>query len=122
MSVSPLSHKSRKAVPVQQPDLIWLNGDVIPMSDATVGVEDRGYQFADGVYEVIRIYNGRPFTLREHMERLGRSADGIRMPLPLSTADIGREIANFLPRTDVRDGMIYLQATRGVSPRNHVFP
>src|SRR4051794_29698438 len=71
--VTSLAQNHGRRCPVQQQDLIWLNGDVIPMADASVGVEDRGYQFADGIYEVIRIYNGRPFTLREHMERLGRS-------------------------------------------------
>jgi D-alanine transaminase len=106
----------------QQQQLIWLNGDVIPMTEASIGVEDRGYQFADGIYEVVRLYNGRPFTLAEHMERLGRSADGIAMPLPMTPDAIGREIVKFLPRTGVREGMIYLQATRGVAPRNHVFP
>jgi D-alanine transaminase len=92
------------------------------MSEARVGVEDRGYQFADGVYEVVRFYNGRTFTLREHMERLQRSADGIHMKLPMSVDAIGRAIADFLPRTSLRDGTIYLQATRGVAPRNHLFP
>ena len=59
--------------------LVWINGDVRLMSQVHIGVEDRGFQFADGIYEVVRIYNGRPFTLREHMERLGRSAEGLRL-------------------------------------------
>lgn len=107
---------------MQQQELIWLNGDVIPMSNASIGVEDRGYQFADGVYEVVRLYNGVPFTLGEHMERLQRSADGIHMPLPMRVEAIGQAIRNFIPRTGIREGMIYLQATRGASPRNHKFP
>ena len=102
--------------------LVWLNGSIVPMSEARVGVEDRGYQFADGVYEVVRFYNGRTFTLREHMERLQRSADGIHMKLPMSVDSIGQAIETFLPRAGVRDGTIYLQATRGVAPRNHLFP
>ena len=102
--------------------LVWFNGDILPMSAAQVGVEDRGFQFADGVYEVVRLYNGRPFTLREHMERLQRSADGIKLSLPMSVAEIGDAIVNFIPRTGVREGSIYLQATRGVAPRNHLFP
>ena len=102
--------------------LVWLNGSVVPMSEARVGVEDRGYQFADGVYEVVRFYNGRTFTLREHMERLQRSADGIHMKLPMSVDAIGQAIETFIPRAGVRDGTIYLQATRGVAPRNHLFP
>jgi D-alanine transaminase len=102
--------------------LVWLNGSVVPMSEARVGVEDRGYQFADGVYEVVRFYNGRTFTLREHMARLQRSADGIHMKLPMSVDSIGQAIETFIPRAGVRDGTIYLQATRGVAPRNHLFP
>jgi D-alanine transaminase len=103
-------------------ELIWINGDVMPLADARVGVEDRGYQFADGVYEVIRLYDGRPFTLREHLERLGRSAAGIDMELAMNPEALAGEIARFIPRSGVRDGMIYLQATRGCAPRNHLFP
>ena len=103
-------------------ELIWINGDVMPLADARVGVEDRGYQFADGVYEVIRLYDGGPFTLREHLERLEKSAAGIVMPLPLSREALATEIRKFLPRAGVRDGMVYLQATRGPAPRNHIFP
>jgi D-alanine transaminase len=103
-------------------ELIWINGVVSPLAEARVGVEDRGYQFADGVYEVIRLYDGRPFTLREHLERLERSAAGIRMNLGTDAHALAAEITRFIPRTGVRDGMIYLQATRGCSARNHLFP
>jgi D-alanine transaminase len=103
-------------------EMIWMNGDVMPLAEAKVGVEDRGYQFADGVYEVIRLYDGRPFTLREHLERLEKSGAGIRMPLPMSAGALAAEVQKFIPRTGVRDGMVYLQATRGCSARNHVFP
>ena len=102
--------------------LVWLNGSIVPMSEARVGVEDRGYQFADGVYEVVRFYNGRTFTLREHMERLARSAEGLHLKLPMSVDAIGQAIETFIPRAGLRDGTIYLQATRGVAPRNHLFP
>ena len=102
--------------------LVYFNGAVVPMSQAHVGVEDRGFQFADGIYEVIRCYNGRTFTLREHMERLHRSADGIGLSLSMKVEEIGRAVTEFVPRTGVRDGTIYLQATRGVAPRNHLFP
>ena len=103
-------------------EMIWINGDVMPLADARVGIEDRGYQFADGVYEVIRLYEGRPFTLREHLERLEKSAAGIRMTLPLARDALAGEILKFLRRTPVRDGMVYLQATRGCAARNHAFP
>src|SRR5687767_14512414 len=103
-------------------EMIWINGVVSPLADAKVGVEDRGYQFADGVYEVIRLYDGRPFTLREHLERLEKSAAGIRMTLPMSVAALSSEIIQFAERTQIRDGMVYLQATRGCAARNHIFP
>ncbi len=103
-------------------ELVWLNGEVVPMAEARVGIEDRGYQFADGVYEVIRIYGGRTFTLREHLERLERSARDIAIALPMTARHLAEEIERFLPRSGVRDGMVYLQVTRGCAPRNHVFP
>ena len=103
-------------------ELVWINGDVHPLADARVGVEDRGYQFADGVYEVIRLYDGRPFTLREHLERLERSAAGIQMKLGMDRDALAAEILRFVPRSGVREGMIYLQATRGCAARNHLFP
>src|SRR2546426_12174614 len=103
-------------------ELIWINGVVTPLAEARINVEDRGFQFADGVYEVIRVYDGQPFTLREHLERLERSAAGIQMNLAMDREAIAAEILRFVPRTRVRDGMIYLQATRGFSARNHLFP
>jgi D-alanine transaminase len=103
-------------------DLIWLNGETIPMADARLGVEDRGFQFADGVYEVIRLYGGKPFTLAEHLDRLRKSAAGIQLAMPLTPEALAAEIRKFIPRTGTGDGMIYLQLTRGVCPRNHLFP
>src|SRR5579864_4570729 len=101
---------------------IWMNGETIAMSEARVGVEDRGFQFADGVYEVIRLYRGRPFTLEPHLERLERSAAGIELAVPLARAALAAEIVKLVSKSGVRDGMVYLQLTRGVAPRNHLFP
>jgi D-alanine transaminase len=103
-------------------ELIWLNGETIGMSEARLGVEDRGYQFADGVYEVVRLYNGRPFTLDEHLERLDRSCAGIMLRPPIARTDLAREITGFVPKTGMKEGMVYLQVTRGCCPRNHIFP
>jgi D-alanine transaminase len=101
---------------------IWLNGEIMPLAEARVGVEDRGFQFADGVYEVIRLYNGKPFTLEQHLQRLERSAAGIDLKIPLDSASLTREIRALLTRCQLGDGMIYLQLTRGQSTRNHIFP
>src|ERR1051326_2772072 len=103
-------------------DLIWINGETLPRSEARIDVEDRGFQFADGVYEVVRLYGGRPFTLREHLERLQRSAEGIQLTVPLTSEALSAQIAKLLAISDLRDGMVYLQLTRGAAPRNHLFP
>ncbi|MDP9172885.1 MAG: aminotransferase class IV [Planctomycetota bacterium] len=101
---------------------IWFNGEITPLAEARVSVEDRGFQFADGVYEVIRLYNGKPFGLDKHLARLKRSAGGIELGVPLETAALEREIHRLLARAAVPEGMIYLQLTRGAAARNHVFP
>src|SRR6266496_1671851 len=102
--------------------LIWFNGEIVPFDNARIGVEDRGFQFADGVYEVVRFYNGRPFTMREHLERLARSAEGIKLSLPTPIEQLEHEISEYIPRCGMREGYIYLQLTRGVAERNHRFP
>jgi D-alanine transaminase len=106
---------------------IWFNGRVMPISEARVSVEDRGFQFADGVYEVIKLYGGKPFALAEHLARLQRSAAGIELQPPLQQAALADEIVSFIGGgvgggIGSGEGMIYLQLTRGVSPRNHLFP
>jgi D-alanine transaminase len=103
-------------------ELIWLNGEIIPMSDARISPEDRGFQFADGVYEVVRLYAGKPFTLDEHLQRLEKSAAGIELAVPLGRAQLKSEIQRFLKQAGEFEGMIYLQLTRGQAPRNHIFP
>jgi D-alanine transaminase len=103
-------------------EVIWLNGEIIPMSEARISPEDRGFQFADGVYEVVRLYAGRPFTLDEHLARLERSAAELKLTLPIPTPQLKAEIARLTQQSGVADGMIYLQLTRGHAPRNHRFP
>lgn len=103
-------------------DLIWLNGEIIPMSEARLGIEDRGFQFADGVYEVLRLYNGKAFAQMEHLARLEQSAAGIQLSLPIAPASLAAEIKKLIAASGVSDGMIYLQLTRGEAPRNHIFP
>src|SRR5688500_17235324 len=92
--------------------LIWINGEILQKKDARIAVDDRGYQFADGVYEVIRVYAGRPFTLAEHLKRLERSAAGVQIPLPIGTTDLEAEIRTFIEKQVPKDGMIYVQLTR----------
>jgi D-alanine transaminase len=101
---------------------VWLNGEITAMSEARISVEDRGFQFADGVYEVIRLYNGRGFAMDAHLERLEKSAAGIEIPVPLDRAALRKEIERLVAKSGVRDGMVYLQLTRGAAQRNHLFP
>ncbi len=102
-------------------ELIYLNGKVLPLADATIGVEDRGFQFADGVYEVIRLYDGQPFTLAEHLQRLERSAAGIELKLPMPVSELASAIRGVVDQSGIVSGMVYVQLTRGCCPRNHVW-
>jgi D-alanine transaminase len=100
----------------------WLNGQVMPLSEAKVGVEDRGFLFADGVYEALRVYNGKPFLLQPHLDRLERSCGGMDLTLPVSKSTLHSEILKLLKKSQLNDALIYLQITRGPAPRNHIFP
>ncbi|HXF05220.1 MAG TPA: D-amino-acid transaminase [Blastocatellia bacterium] len=102
--------------------LVWLNGEFLDFASAKVSVEDRGFQFGDGIYEVIRVYQGKPFAFEDHLQRLQRSADAIELTLPYSLdalRDVGYEL---IERTQLGDAELYLQVTRGVAPRAHLFP
>jgi D-alanine transaminase len=87
-----------------------------------VHVEDRGYQFADGVYEVCEVRGGRLIDERRHMQRLVRSLGELRMPLPMRLNALGVVLRETVRRNRVRDGLVYLQVTRGVAPRDFIFP
>ncbi|HEY8415314.1 MAG TPA: D-amino-acid transaminase [Thermaerobacter sp.] len=103
------------------PETVYLNGRFVPYAEAVVPVEDRGFLFADAIYEVIRCYNGRPFRLQEHLERLEQSAAALEIPLPHSREEWARIIDELLRRNGVRDGSVYLHVTRGVAPRAHTW-
>jgi D-alanine transaminase len=101
---------------------VYLNGEYPELTEACVSVEDRGFLFADGIYEVVRCYAGRFFELDRHLARLERSAREIRLGLPLSRDELRLVAQELLRRTGLLDCSLYLQATRGVAPRNHAFP
>lgn len=89
----------------------------------TYPYDDRGMQFGDGIYEVIRIYKGNCYLLDEHIDRLFRSAEAIYIPLPFTKEEIKLNLLSLLKRNKMdEDGSIYLQVTRGSAPRTHVFP
>lgn len=104
------------------PRIAYVNGRYLPHSDAAVHVEDRGFQFADGVYEVCEVRHGFIVDLTRHLNRLERSLSELRMPMPMSRAALTLVIREVLRRNHVRNGLYYMQVTRGAARRDHVFP
>lgn len=98
---------------------VYLNGSFVDSTEARVSIEDRGFQFAHGVYEVVRVWNGLPFRLSTHLDRLHRSASTLE--IPLKAPDLPEVCAELIRRDGVRDGMIYLQVTAGAAPRTHTW-
>jgi D-alanine transaminase len=103
-------------------DIAYINNEFIPMEQAGISINDRGYMFADGVYEVICTRSGQPFLLPEHFKRLERSAAGINIPLPTSYSDWPAIIDEGIKRAGYQETMIYIQLTRGIMPRHHSYP
>jgi D-alanine transaminase len=99
-----------------------INGEFVERSNAKVEIEDRGYQFGDGIYEVIRVYNGKMFTEKEHLERFFRSAESISMSLRFTIEQLAAQLQELIVKSNLKLGIIYMQATRGVAPRTHAFP
>lgn len=102
--------------------IAYVNGRFVPHADSFVHIEDRGYQFADGVYEVCPVVGGHLLDEEAHWERLERSLKDLQIAYPVRRAVLKPIIAELLRRNRVIDGMIYLQVTRGVAPRDHAFP
>ena len=100
----------------------YVNGRYRPHGEAMVHIEDRGYQFSDGVYEVCEVRGGRIVDERRHMARLLRSLGELRIRMPMSTGALGVVLRETVLRNRVRDGIVYLQITRGVARRDHAFP
>lgn len=100
----------------------YVNGRYVPHGAATVHIEDRGYQFADGVYEVISIDEGRFIDEEAHLDRLDRSLNELAIAWPMSRRALKLAMRQVVKRNLVKDGLIYLQITRGVAPREHGFP
>ncbi|MEW6133828.1 MAG: D-amino acid aminotransferase [Pseudomonadota bacterium] len=101
---------------------VYLNGEWLPLDEARVSVLDRGFMLGDGVYELIPAYQRRPFRLEEHLARLQRSLDGIRLANPLSDAQWRGLIGQAIAEHEAVDQSVYLQVTRGAAPRDHAFP
>lgn len=102
--------------------IAYVNGRYLPHARATVGIEDRGYQFADGVYEVIQVDRGRLVDERLHLQRLDRSLGELGIIAPVGDAALAIVVREVVRRNKVFDGMAYIQVTRGVARRDHAFP
>ena len=102
--------------------ITYVNGRYLPRAEAKVSIEDRGFQFADGVYEVCEVRGGGLVDERRHMARLDRSLYEVRMTRPMSQAALSVVLRETVRRNRVRDGIVYLQITRGVARRDFAFP
>jgi D-alanine transaminase len=102
--------------------IAYVNGRYLPMRNAAVHVEDRGYQFGDGVYDVCEVRGGRLIDERRHLDRLKRSLAELRIRLPMSPAALGIVLREVIAKNRIGYGIVYLQVTRGVARRDHAFP
>jgi len=102
--------------------IAYVNGRYIAQREASVNIEDRGYQFGDGIYEVVHLYAGRFIDEDRHLDRLERSLREIKLPMPMSRAALRLVLREVASRNRVTEGLLYMQVTRGVAKRDHVFP
>ena len=102
--------------------IAYVNGTYRPHGEATVHIEDRGFQFADGVYEVWSVFEGRLADFDGHMTRLHRSLGELRIPIPMTREALGQVLKETVRRNRVREGLVYIQVTRGTARRDHPFP
>jgi D-alanine transaminase len=102
--------------------IAYVNGRYLPQAQAMVNIEDRGYQFGDGVYEVCELRGGALIDETRHMERLRRSLGELGIAEPLAPGALGLVARQVIARNRIQDGYLYIQVTRGVAPRDHCFP
>jgi D-alanine transaminase len=100
----------------------YVNGRFVPHGEAAVHIEDRGFQFADGVYEVWAVLGGALGDAQGHFERLERSLGELKIAPPMARGPLEVILKETVRRNRVREGLVYLQVTRGVAPRDHAFP
>ncbi|MBL6597795.1 MAG: D-amino-acid transaminase [Alphaproteobacteria bacterium] len=102
--------------------IAYVNGRYVPHSEASVHIEDRGYQFADGVYEVVLVHRGKLVDEIPHLDRLDRSLSELQIDAPMPRAPLRQVMREMVRRNRISDGIVYIQATRGVARRDHPFP
>ncbi len=101
---------------------VYLNGRFLPLEDAKISVLDRGFIYGDGVYELIPVYHRQPYRLPQHLARLQRSLDGIRLTNPHTASEWESIVRELVARTPFDEQAVYFQVTRGVAKRDHSFP
>lgn len=101
---------------------VYLNGRFVPYDSAAVPLEDRGLQFSESIYEVVRVYRGRPFEMDRHMGRFRASAQAIGLDLGSRIEELESGVARLVERSGLQDAAIYIQATSGAAPRAHLRP
>ena len=104
------------------PRLAYVDGRVVPLSDAHVSVEDRGLQFADSAYEVVAVLNGRPLDWDGHAARLGRTLAALSIDLPIDPAALAIVARRLIAANRATEALLYIQVTRGSARRDHAFP
>ncbi len=104
------------------PRIVYVNGRYCRYAEAAVHVEDRGFQFADSIYEAIGVWRRELIDYRQHFDRLSRSSSEIGLKLPCSRESLGLIANECIRRNRVSEGLVYVQVTRGTAPRSHVFP
>lgn len=104
------------------PRIAYVNGRYVAHADAAVHIEDRGYQFADGVYEVCEVARGYIVDMTRHLDRLERSLSELQIAWPVNRAVLELIMREVVVRNRIKNGLVYLQVTRGVAPRDHFFP
>jgi D-alanine transaminase len=102
--------------------IAYVNGRYVPHREAQVHIEDRGYQFADGVYDVILVHRGKLVDEIPHLDRLDRSLSELRIDSPMPRAPMRQVLREMVRCNRINDGIVYIQATRGVARRDHPFP
>ena len=102
--------------------IVYVNGDYVPEAEAKISIFDRGFLFADGVYEVSSVVRGRLLDNAGHLARLRRSLGELEMPSPATDAEIEEIQEQIIARNALDEGMVYLQVTRGAADRDFIYP
>jgi D-alanine transaminase len=102
--------------------LVWMNGQFVEYASAKVSIEDRGFQFCDGIYEVVRAVEGRFYGFQQHLERMRRSLHSVEIEVSMSDLDFQGIASRMLAESHERDATLYVQITRGEAPRSHAIP